>query len=44
VQEGVYERFVSDYVRRLKAVTVGDGLDEATEMGPLANVRRVQAM
>ncbi|MEO8113337.1 MAG: NAD-dependent succinate-semialdehyde dehydrogenase [Phenylobacterium sp.] len=44
VQEGVYERFVDSFVTRAKAVVVGDGLDPATGMGPMANPRRPDAM
>jgi succinate-semialdehyde dehydrogenase/glutarate-semialdehyde dehydrogenase len=44
VQEKMYETFVSRFVDHAKAVRVGDGLDKATVMGPLANPRRVVAM
>jgi succinate-semialdehyde dehydrogenase / glutarate-semialdehyde dehydrogenase len=44
VQEKVYDNFVDRFVTAAKAVKVGDGLDSATTMGPLANSRRVQAM
>lgn len=44
VQEGVYERFVDRFVERAKALVVGDGLDPATGMGPMANPRRPDAM
>jgi succinate-semialdehyde dehydrogenase/glutarate-semialdehyde dehydrogenase len=44
VQEGVYEQFVDGFTARLKAAKVGDGLEAATTMGPLANPRRVAAM
>ncbi len=44
VQEGVYAQFVDGFTARLKAAKVGDGLDAATSMGPLANPRRVAAM
>ncbi|MBK7061696.1 MAG: NAD-dependent succinate-semialdehyde dehydrogenase [Rubrivivax sp.] len=44
VQEGVYERFVADFVAKTKAVKVGDGLHADTRMGPLAQSRRVGAV
>ncbi|MFY7872006.1 MAG: NAD-dependent succinate-semialdehyde dehydrogenase [Limnohabitans sp.] len=44
VQEGVYERFVADFVDKAKALRVGDGLAEGTQMGPLAQQRRVAAV
>ena len=44
VQEGVYAQFVDGFTARLKAAKVGDGLEAATNMGPLANPRRVAAM
>ena len=44
VQEGVYERFRDGFAERAKAVKVGDGLAEGTQMGPMANARRPEAM
>jgi succinate-semialdehyde dehydrogenase/glutarate-semialdehyde dehydrogenase len=44
VQEGVYERFVADFVGRTQALKVGDGLLPDTKMGPLAQSRRVGAV
>ncbi|MFG1363878.1 NAD-dependent succinate-semialdehyde dehydrogenase [Xanthobacter versatilis] len=44
VQEKVYEQFVDTFVTVAKAVKVGNGLDEGTTMGPLANDRRIPAM
>jgi len=44
VQEGVYDRFVEAFARRANAHVVGDGLDPATTMGPMANARRLPAM
>jgi succinate-semialdehyde dehydrogenase/glutarate-semialdehyde dehydrogenase len=43
VQEGVYDRFVNAFVDRTKALNVGDGLDSETEVGPMANERRLAA-
>ena len=44
VQERVYDRFVDDLVGAASALKVGDGLAEGTNMGPLANERRVPAI
>jgi alpha-ketoglutaric semialdehyde dehydrogenase len=37
VQKGVYNEFVERYVRRAKALKVGNGLDETVDMGPAIN-------
>ena len=44
VQEGVYDRFVADFVSKTQALKVGDGLLPDTKMGPLAQQRRVGAV
>ncbi|MDE2005234.1 MAG: NAD-dependent succinate-semialdehyde dehydrogenase [Rhodospirillales bacterium] len=44
VQERVYDQFVEGFTARIAAARVGDGLDKATTMGPLANPRRIAAM
>lgn len=44
VQEGVYDRFVAGFAEATKKVQVGNGLDAATIMGPLANYRRPPAI
>jgi len=44
VHESVHDRFVDDFAKAAAAIKVGDGLDPATRMGPLANPRRVTAM
>jgi acyl-CoA reductase-like NAD-dependent aldehyde dehydrogenase len=44
VQEGVYERFVADFVGKTQTLKVGDGLLPDTRMGPLAQQRRVGAV
>jgi succinate-semialdehyde dehydrogenase/glutarate-semialdehyde dehydrogenase len=44
VQEPVYGQFVDRFVTAIKAVKVGDGLQAGTQMGPLANTRRVSAV
>ena len=35
VHEDIYESFLEDFVKRVKALKVGDPLDEATDVGPL---------
>src|SRR4249919_2450186 len=44
VQEDVYPRFLKRFTEYAKGVKLGDGLDKATTMGPLANARRLDAM
>jgi succinate-semialdehyde dehydrogenase/glutarate-semialdehyde dehydrogenase len=44
VQESIYARFAKAFVEKAKTVTVGNGLDETTQMGPVANHRRIEAM
>jgi succinate-semialdehyde dehydrogenase/glutarate-semialdehyde dehydrogenase len=44
VQEKVYDQFVDAFVGHARALTVGDGFDSKTTMGPLANSRRIAAV
>ena len=44
VQEPVYERFVEGFTKFAQDLPVGDGMDEANRMGPMANPRRLDAM
>ena len=44
VQEGAYEKFVGAFVDKARALKVGDGLHAGTQMGPLAQPRRVGAV
>lgn len=44
VHEAIADRFAAALAERAKALNVGSGLDAATQMGPLANPRRPQAM
>ncbi len=37
IADAIYERFISDFAAKMKALRVGDPLDPATEVGPLAN-------
>lgn len=40
VQQGIYDRFIEGFAARTKKVAVGSGLEDGTQMGPLANPRR----
>jgi succinate-semialdehyde dehydrogenase / glutarate-semialdehyde dehydrogenase len=44
VHEKIYDRFVAGFAARARALRVGDGLSETTQMGPLAHARRVDVM
>jgi len=44
VQDGVFDRFVEGFTERAKNIRVGDGLAPDTQMGPMANPRRPDAM
>jgi succinate-semialdehyde dehydrogenase / glutarate-semialdehyde dehydrogenase len=44
VQRDVYQNFLARFVEAAKALKLGDGLDPATDVGPLANPRRVAAL
>lgn len=44
VHESIHDKFVEKFAEVAKAITVGDGFDPATTMGPLAHGRRVEAM
>jgi succinate-semialdehyde dehydrogenase / glutarate-semialdehyde dehydrogenase len=44
VQEQVYDRFVGQFTEAVKAAKIGDGMDSGTQMGPMANSRRIAAM
>lgn len=41
VQEGIYDRFVEEAVKRFNAVKVGDPLDPTTQMGAQINKRQL---
>jgi succinate-semialdehyde dehydrogenase/glutarate-semialdehyde dehydrogenase len=43
VQEGAYDKFVTRFVEKTKAIKVGPGSDPANRMGPLAQKRRIAA-
>ncbi|HEU4589499.1 MAG TPA: NAD-dependent succinate-semialdehyde dehydrogenase [Steroidobacteraceae bacterium] len=44
VQESIYPRFAEGFAARAKALPVGDGIDEANRMGPVAHARRLPAV
>lgn len=44
VQASIHDAFVRGFAERTAGVTVGNGLDAATRMGPLANRRRPDAV
>lgn len=44
VQDGIYSEFVDAFTDRASKITVGDGMDPSSQMGPLANPRRLEAM
>ncbi len=44
LHESIHDAFVERFAAVAGAMTVGNGLDRATTMGPLANPRRVSAM
>ncbi|MCB1388327.1 MAG: NAD-dependent succinate-semialdehyde dehydrogenase [Rhodobacteraceae bacterium] len=44
VQEAVHDRFVEGFTAAAAKLKVGDGMNPASTMGPLANPRRVAAM
>ena len=39
VQESIYDRFRDGFTERAKAIKVGNGLADGTQMGPMANLR-----
>lgn len=44
VEGGVYERFVSAFVREAGAIELGHGMDPATLMGPVITERRLRTL
>jgi len=44
VQESVYNDFVGKFTEGVKAARIGDGMESGTQMGPMANERRITAM
>ncbi|MEW9616506.1 NAD-dependent succinate-semialdehyde dehydrogenase [Shinella sp. S4-D37] len=44
VHEALHDRFAEGFAARVRALKLGHGLDEATQMGPLINQRRIAAI
>ena len=44
VHDSVYDQFVDGFVKQAEALSVGNGLDEGINMGPLAHDRRLTAI
>lgn len=44
VHQSRFDEFAEAFAGRTKALRVGDGFDHSSQMGPLANQRRLQAM
>lgn len=44
VQAGIYDAFVKGFAARTEKMKIGNGLDDGSQMGPLANSRRVAAI
>ena len=43
VHESLHDAFVSGFVKRTEALVLGDGIDPATDMGPLISARALKA-
>ncbi|MGZ5127737.1 MAG: NAD-dependent succinate-semialdehyde dehydrogenase, partial [Burkholderiales bacterium] len=44
VQSKIYDRFAERFTKTISSISVGNGLEKATQMGPLAHARRVDVM
>src|SRR5208283_6017454 len=44
VQAAIYDRFTTAFGEKAKQIKIGDGLDPASQMGPVADDRRLAAM
>ncbi len=44
VHQSLHDKFVSGFTARAKALKLGHGLEDSSQMGPLINQRRVDAM
>jgi len=44
IQENIYGDFVAAFTQRAAALKVGDGLEDGVQMGPMANLRRPEAI
>ena len=43
VHDSLYAKFVDGFASRAKALKLGHGLEDATQMGPLINAKRVSS-
>jgi succinate-semialdehyde dehydrogenase/glutarate-semialdehyde dehydrogenase len=44
VQEAIYDRFTNAFGEKAKQIKIGNGMDPSSQMGPVANDRRLAAM
>ena len=44
VEDKIYEAFTASFAEKAASMKVGNGMDPANQMGPLANERRIAAM
>ena len=44
VEDEIYDQFKVEFAARASKISLGDGLDPNSDMGPLANRRRIEAM
>jgi succinate-semialdehyde dehydrogenase/glutarate-semialdehyde dehydrogenase len=44
IQSKIYDRFADRFTKTISSISVGNGLEKATQMGPLAHARRVDMM
>jgi len=44
IQNDAFDPFVETFVETIRTVKVGDGMEKGTQMGPLANERRIPAV
>ena len=44
VHDSIYQQFLSRFTDRVNALRVGDGMEDGTTMGPMANARGLQHM
>lgn len=44
LQDDIYQPFLDTFVDAARAIRIGDGTAETTDMGPLANARRLEAV
>lgn len=44
IEDSVYDRFLERFLAEVKKIKVGNGLEKDTDMGPLANERRIPTL